>query len=102
MDYGFGAMWSVLKSYYYRHGLYTIKEIIGRWAPASDNNPTAAYVAFVAEYSDRGSREHLKFNYEGMSSVMMAMARYESGYFKEDWEASCRRGFYLIFRRQSS
>ena len=72
MDYGFRAMWSVLKSYYYRHGLYSIQEIINRWAPLKDRNPTEAYIDFVAK---------------------------QSGYFRKEWEASCHRGFDMIFRR---
>ena len=100
MDYGFRAMWSVLKSYYYRHGLYTIQEIINRWAPVGDHNPTNAYITFVAAHSGKAPKERLKFNYEGMGQVVMAMAQYESGYFKKEWEACCRRGFDMIFRRQ--
>ena len=99
MDYGFRAMWSVLKSYYYRHGLYSIQEIINRWAPLKDRNPTEAYIDFVAKQSGYAPRERLKFNYEGMGRVVMAMAHYESGYFRKEWEASCHRGFDMIFRR---
>ena len=102
MDYGFRAVWSVLKSYYYRHGLYTIEEIISRWAPAKDHNPTDAYIAFVAEHSGHAPRERLKFNYEGMCKVVMAIARYESGYFKDEWEACCRRGYQLRFHHKVS
>ena len=99
MDYGFRAMWSVLKSYYYRHGLYTIQEIISRWAPPKDHNPTDDYIAFVAKHSGHAPRERLKFNYEGMSGVVLAIAHYESGYIKEEWEAYCRRGYQLRFHR---
>lgn len=38
----------ILRNYYRLHGLSTIKEIINRWAPASEN-PTSSYVEFVCK-----------------------------------------------------
>jgi hypothetical protein len=37
-----------LLAYQDLHGLRTVRGIIDRWAPPSDNNPTSAYVDFVA------------------------------------------------------
>ena len=37
-----------LLAYQDLHGLRTVRGIIDRWAPPSDNNPTDAYVEFVA------------------------------------------------------
>ena len=42
MKYGWRAAFKVLRTYYYVHKLYTIEQIISRWAPASDNNNTEA------------------------------------------------------------
>ena len=100
MNYGFRAMWSVLKSYYYRHGLYTIREIINRWAPPTDHNPSEAYIRFVSEHSGKEPKERLRFNYEGMSGVVMAMARFETGSFHKEWEANCKHGYEMLFRRK--
>ncbi len=100
MDYGFRAMWAVLKSYYYRHHRKTIRQIISRWAPAEDKrNHVNAYVNFVAEKSGHGADEPLKFNYEGMGSVVLAMAQFESGYVRNTWEGHCRKGFDLLLRK---
>lgn len=46
-DAGHGAQVSLLKSYGER-GFNSVKAIIDRWAPPSDNNPTPTYVNFVA------------------------------------------------------
>lgn len=37
-----------LKNQQRLHSLRTIESIIGKWAPASDNNHTASYIAFVS------------------------------------------------------
>ena len=39
----------LLRSYYHRHKLYTIRDIISRWAPPADNNATDNYIARVSE-----------------------------------------------------
>jgi hypothetical protein len=49
LDYGIRAMYVILNSYYSKYGLNTISDIINRWAPPSDNNPTTAYVGYVAD-----------------------------------------------------
>jgi hypothetical protein len=45
-EYGIRAIALILKSYAKR-GLNTVQGIINRWAPPSDDNNTAAYVAAV-------------------------------------------------------
>lgn len=37
-----------LLTYFRRHGCHTVREIIARFAPSADHNPTAKYAAFVA------------------------------------------------------
>jgi hypothetical protein len=39
-----------LLTYFRQHGCHTVREIITRFAPSSDNNPTAKYAAYVAGY----------------------------------------------------
>ncbi len=44
---GIRALATVLLTYYRKHKLCTVRQIIGRWAPPNENN-TAAYAACVA------------------------------------------------------
>lgn len=46
-EYGLRALAVLLVSYQDRHGLRTVRSIIGRWAPPAEND-TAAYIAAVA------------------------------------------------------
>src|SRR5882672_238074 len=48
---GLGAMDALLTSYG-RRGLKTVGEVIGRWAPSSDNNDVGAYARFVSPNGD--------------------------------------------------
>ena len=50
MFYGFRAAFKLLFSYYYKHGLRTVKGIINRWAPSSDGNDCNVYAKFVLNY----------------------------------------------------
>ena len=50
MFYGFRAAFKLLFSYYYKHGLRTVKGIINRWAPSSDGNDCNVYSKFVLNY----------------------------------------------------
>lgn len=49
MKWGWRAAFMLLTRIYYSvHHLYTIRQIISRWAPPQDNNNTEAYVERVA------------------------------------------------------
>lgn len=45
---GLRAACVLFKNYYTIHGLQTVRGLINRWAPPSDDNPTDTYVANVA------------------------------------------------------
>lgn len=45
--FGIRALAVILRNYQRKHGLKTIREVIGRWAPSSEND-TEAYVTAVA------------------------------------------------------
>ena len=45
---GIRALAKVLLSYYRKHGLNTVRGIINRWAPSTEND-TSAYIYHVAE-----------------------------------------------------
>ncbi len=52
-EYGFRAAARLLKTYREKYGLYSVAEIITRWAPESDNNHTQAYIDYVADKLDK-------------------------------------------------
>ena len=62
MAYGYRAAWKTLQSYYNRFSMqsraFTIKNIIGRWAPPKEND-TEAYVHCVMKLSSFGGKENL-------------------------------------------
>lgn len=77
--WGIRAMIKNLLSYY-ENGLNTLQSIIYKWAPPSDNNNTAAYVAFVANKTGFSPTQALDLrNQTTMRKVVMAMAEVENG-----------------------
>ena len=46
--YGIRALARLLITYQSRYGLSTIRQLISRWAPPADDNPTSSYVDFVS------------------------------------------------------
>lgn len=49
MEDGIRAAAIIFRNYQSRYGLYTIEEMISRWAPGSEND-TRAYIKFLTEY----------------------------------------------------
>jgi hypothetical protein len=49
MAYGYRAAFKTLDTYNKKHQIYSIRQIISRWAPESDGNDTRAYIKFVCE-----------------------------------------------------
>ena len=62
MAYGYRAAWKTLQSYYNRFcaqsRAFTVRNIIGRWAPPKEND-TEAYVHSVMKLSSIGGKENL-------------------------------------------
>jgi hypothetical protein len=50
MEYGWRAAFVILRNYYFKHGIHTIREIVKRWAPSSEND-TDAYVSSVCRHT---------------------------------------------------
>lgn len=50
VEWGYRAIFMLLYTYYLRHGCRTLRQMIDRYAPPSEN-PTSAYLRFVAERS---------------------------------------------------
>lgn len=48
-SFGYRAFYVLMRTYHYKYKCNTIKEIISRYAPITENN-TYAYIAFVCKY----------------------------------------------------
>jgi hypothetical protein len=46
MDYGFRAAFCILRTYFSKRGVRTLRQLISRWAPPTENN-TEAYIRKV-------------------------------------------------------
>lgn len=70
-EMGIRALAKIILVYYRAHGLTTVNEIIGRWAP-SEENDTSAYVNHVCE--ELGVSPDDQINAED-SSILMALTK---------------------------
>ena len=106
MAYGYRAAWKVLESYwkhFHRAKLpYNVKNIIGRWAPPTEND-TQNYIRTVLNLTSLGGKEHLPqpsrgVDTERLERLIRAMTTMECGvpYAQTD-VASIRRGYELAF-----
>ncbi len=77
--WGIRAMAVILRNYQRRHGLRIVAQIIGRWAPKSENH-TAAYVAVVADRIGVTPDAALDLaEPEQLAALIKAMIRVECG-----------------------
>lgn len=78
-EYGIRALAMLLATYQDRHGLRTIRGIIGRWAPG-DENDTEAYVAAVSQRMGRHSRAELDLHrHADLRPLVEAIITHELG-----------------------
>ena len=79
MAYGYRAMFVLLDTYRIRYGLSTIREIISRWAPPSENF-TEGYIRFVAERTGiDADAEVNSLSERDMVPIVAAMSEIENG-----------------------
>jgi hypothetical protein len=79
MAYGYRAMFVLLYTYQKKHHLDTIADMIGRYAPATENH-TTAYIKAVSEWSGVPSTCHITAtNGDVMIPIVSAMSRVENG-----------------------
>ena len=87
MAYGYRAAWKTLQSYYNRFcaqsRAFTVRNIIGRWAPPKEND-TEAYIRSVMRLSSIGGKENLLppenvDSYGRLSKMIAAMTCIECG-----------------------
>lgn len=82
---GWRALGVCLLTYQDVHHLRTIREIIGRWAPPSDNNPTSAYARFVASRMGITVDEAVDLRSNNMLSKLAKAIAIEEGGAEIDW-----------------
>ena len=79
MPYGYRAMFKILRNYINNYKLDTIRKIITRWAPPSEN-ATEAYIKAVSDYSGIGSDEPIHTDDRlAMIAIVAGMSRVENG-----------------------
>ena len=82
MEWGWRAAFRLLtRTYYHKYRLYNIRDIIHKWAPATENN-TRAYIEHVSQLSGIGALECLGNPSEQplrWIAVGAAMAIHENG-----------------------
>lgn len=85
--WGLRALAVLLRNYQRKHGLNTVNEIINRWAPPSDNNPTTAYIDFVTNHlgTTRSQRLNLEA-YGEVRGLVEAIILFENGSNPYSWE----------------
>ena len=71
MRWGYRAAYMTIRSYMKKHNKYTIREIIARWAPPSEND-TESYIKTVARLSLMPADERLDFN--NMTQMLMLVS----------------------------
>lgn len=76
---GIRALAVNLRTYQNRHGLDTVREIISRYAPASENN-TAAYVRAVANAVGIGPDDQIDLSSDAtLTALVAAIITHENG-----------------------
>lgn len=79
MAYGYRAIFKILRNYQRNYSLDTIRKMISRWAPESENN-TLAYVMTVSSRSGISPDEPVSAdNREMMIRIVAAMSYVENG-----------------------
>lgn len=79
MAYGYRAIFKILRNYQRNYKLDTIRKMISRWAPESENN-TLAYVMTVSSRSGISPDDPVSAdNREMMIRIVAAMSYVENG-----------------------
>ena len=76
-EHGLRAIGRLLLNYQSKHGLNTVRQIIDRWAPPSEND-TDQYVDHVAKRCGVGPDEHISIA-QHLRELMRAIVRHENG-----------------------
>lgn len=105
MEDGYRAAFRVLDSYNKKHNIYSVREIIYRWAPPQDHNNTRAYIERVCKEACLRETDQIvvdswiEENRDDAMWLVWAMAKVENGdklITYEDIE-TVERGYYKAF-----
>ena len=106
MAYGYRAAWRTLQTYYERFCMqskpFTVRNIIERWAPPSEND-TEAYIRTVLRLSGIGGKENLlppanATGYGRLSKLIGSMTVMENGIrMNQVDEEAIAEGYRLAF-----
>ena len=77
-EYGIRAMGRVLNTYYTIHTLQTVRGIIGRWSPPSENQ-TESYINHVAQRLDISPDTPINWTIENRVKLVAAIIKHENG-----------------------
>jgi hypothetical protein len=76
-EHGAQAMHALLETYG-RKGMRTVRDVVSRWAPASDGNDVDAYAKFVANGGDPNAEVDLS-NPETRGAIAKRISMFENG-----------------------
>lgn len=78
--WGIRAMAKILLNYRRKHNLRTVDQIMHRWAPGADNNPTTAYVTYVTRHLGVRRAEEINVeDFETLFPLVQAITWFENG-----------------------
>ena len=85
--YGIRAMARILLTYQSKHNLMTLRAMISRWAPPSEND-TEAYIAHVADACGRSADEAIDLSTDKLrfESLVATIIRHENGIQPYNWQ----------------
>lgn len=79
MAYGYRAALKLLQNYSKLHGCHTIRTMISRWAPPSEND-TKGYIATISKLTGIDPDKRININnQQEMCALVAAMSRMENG-----------------------
>lgn len=89
-EYGIRAMIVILRNYQKKHGLRTIRKIIHRWAPESENN-TQAYINSAVKQTGIAADQRIDVNDSRvMLKLVRAIIHHENGSQPYEFAVFCR------------
>ncbi len=77
-EWGIRALVRVLNAYYHRHGLHTVRAIITRYAPPTEND-TEAYIRHVAQALGVSPDQPLPWSRTIVRKLVEAIIKHENG-----------------------
>lgn len=76
---GYRAFILLISNYNNRYGLFSIEQIINRYAPSEDNNNTKAYISFIVSHVGN-NLVYVSKDYPTFLKFAQAVAIYESSH----------------------